>query len=926
MSDYITHHIPRVIGIEQHWQEICLPVIIEKVVTTHAHAYACNKCAKQATSEKIEYLNECIASSTVPLKDIKLMDVAKLKAVKLSDAQIFTVIQPQITTKIAELETTLAEIDSKLADAVINLTAALDDIQPGATLMASMTLFREQAITTLFPYIRDKKVMEFRAKQQKDALTKVAKAERNLKNMEDKAAALAKKKTDAEAAFARLSGDDLTKLLALLKDNPKTPKPKAVGAARKPKAVGAAQKDARKTAPKSPKKRGRPKPPEKAATHKRNGTPRTRSHSDSASPRLSLDTRRSPRKKMICLKVRKYFEFIKLKSLLRIFDLITYYKPVVFSLGNIPPSSLEAITPALKKGLNCSFQPIDPPDEEYLAGAADYRNRLDRLITKKGVIELWNEMKLYQKAKRIINLRPSPVDDKPDALTNAGELLLQKVRECIQAHPRRFTQDMWIPKMKAWLTLHPEIKIAPTDKNLGTCVLPLEMYNEMVHIHLDDAQTYQHMGMNLQQFLTSDIYKIMMNKRSALITFFKKEQFALTWLERKILTEANNTSLPPFYLLIKVHKPMVNELYPTRPICGSFNCPSTSISLVFNTHLLRILNDPANNLLPAVLRDSLEFVDNLKTVRNYHRQLLVTFDVVSLYPNINIEKLLAMFRRTPCIQEYTRFLSFILKDHYLVYVDQVYKQIQGVTMGNNSAPTLANFYLACLIDGYLLDHPHVSLYKRFIDDGFLLWEGNQQELDTLFQVLNTRDPLIRLTYETSPSEIPFLDVTVYYPTADSPLHWKTHVKVLSKHLHLDFDSFHSPSIKKGIIKGELVRFIRNSSNIYDYLKQAMLFKYELLRRGYPLSLFNRTLAETPWTPNYPLNDPTPLTARILVTTASTRVAPKTIMRHIRPALDAYQALLTIPITTHTPQRIRSTTQSLLLSSKLSQSQIDLLHP
>ena len=80
-------------------------------------------------------------------------------------------------------------------------------------------------------------------------------------------------------------------------------------------------------------------------------------------------------------------------------------------------------------------------------------------------------------------------------------------------------------------------------------------------------------------------------------------------------------------------------------------------------------------------------------------------------------------------------LEIILKHSLMTFDGEYFQQIFGVIMGTNVAPILANIYMAklemllkekCKTD-IKLKWP--ILFKRFIDDGFGIMEGNKLDFE-----------------------------------------------------------------------------------------------------------------------------------------------------------------------------------------------------
>ena len=97
-----------------------------------------------------------------------------------------------------------------------------------------------------------------------------------------------------------------------------------------------------------------------------------------------------------------------------------------------------------------------------------------------------------------------------------------------------------------------------------------------------------------------------------------------------------------------------------------------------------------------------------------------------------------------------------------MYRDVLYRKIDGVSMGNPLAPTLANVFLAN-IDNKLF-HQVESFYPahfvRYVDDIFCVFRANV-DWRSFFKLLNVVHPNVTFTYEESNGlRIPFLDVNI----------------------------------------------------------------------------------------------------------------------------------------------------------------------
>ena len=85
-------------------------------------------------------------------------------------------------------------------------------------------------------------------------------------------------------------------------------------------------------------------------------------------------------------------------------------------------------------------------------------------------------------------------------------------------------------------------------------------------------------------------------------------------------------------------------------------------------------------------------------------------------------------------------------------------------MGTSMAPPYADLFLGKFENEKILTtnfSQYINLYKRFLDDIFMLWTGTLQELDNFIKHINAIHPTIKFTHQYSKTEIDFLDTTIY---------------------------------------------------------------------------------------------------------------------------------------------------------------------
>ena len=155
-------------------------------------------------------------------------------------------------------------------------------------------------------------------------------------------------------------------------------------------------------------------------------------------------------------------------------------------------------------------------------------------------------------------------------------------------------------------------------------------------------------------------------------------------------------------------------------------------------------------------------------------------------------------------------------------------------MGTPFAVTAANAFMLRheknIVNQY---SQYLQLYKRFIDDIIVVWTGPRDLLLEFINTLNTKDDRIKITFDISDSSIPFLDLLLFKDREKNTIQFCTFQKPLNKYLYIPFESFHPASNKRAFIKGELMRYARNSSNFTTFANTREPFWKRLRLRGDP---------------------------------------------------------------------------------------------
>lgn len=390
------------------------------------------------------------------------------------------------------------------------------------------------------------------------------------------------------------------------------------------------------------------------------------------------------------------------------------------------------------------------------------------------------------------------------------------------------------------------IIITLADKNMGPTIVDRSWYETTALKHLLDYKTYLKLDKTPPVGVTLDQLKSILIKYSK---YFVSDT-SLTPLAQSLLNNfskyqnEDETPCSYFYLLIKLHKPPPTPIS-GRPIVASIR------SLTYSTSkYLDIMLKPVMKRFKSYLKDSFELVHHLETTTYPTDAIIVTGDINSLYPSIDITDGLRKIRLA--LQLYSSYevtdidflmdlLEWVLRHNYIEFGDTKWLQIKGTAMGTPVAVTFANIYLGMLelelsAKGGTLLRQNTLYHKRYIDDIFCLF-SNTSNATAFCNIFNGLRPNnITADFIVSDTTGTILDITIAKKNrfhATSKLDITLFQKECNKYLYLPFTSYHPKPVFKGFITSELKRFRINCSDDLDFYHNKNAFLQRLSRRGYP---------------------------------------------------------------------------------------------
>ena len=252
------------------------------------------------------------------------------------------------------------------------------------------------------------------------------------------------------------------------------------------------------------------------------------------------------------------------------------------------------------------------------------------------------------------------------------------------------------------------------------------------------------------------------------------------------------------------------------------------------------------------ITDVFEFVDEIRQLQINNSDILVSYDVSSLFTNVPLGETIQIladnlnnwFNETHLLNLSRMDLSVDLfrastKDQLFQFNGQFYEQTDGVAMGSSLGPLLANVFMGSIEVTLVLEGKMPSFYKRYVDDTLTIMPDTASAARFL-QVLNNRLSSVKFTMEKkSNGLLPFLGMQLLHSAPH--IETKVYIKPTNTGLLLHYQSHVDTRYKRGLLKIMLGRAYRLSSFWSYFSEECDRLRAVFSRLKYPQHLINCTV-------------------------------------------------------------------------------------
>lgn len=410
--------------------------------------------------------------------------------------------------------------------------------------------------------------------------------------------------------------------------------------------------------------------------------------------------------------------------------------------------------------------------------------------------------------------------------------------ECIQALQLEIDKNKQLSPLEYYLhraydlTLkfikeHPNIRLIKTDKTNKVAIVTIEQYNSKMMSLLNDRSTYRTIDTDKTVKIQNGVRKHV----NSLVTAGVVSEAAAAKL-------INAAPTPPrIYGSLKDHKAGA----PLRPIVSTINSPGQPLAKFINSILQHAVDNTKYNI-----KNSFEFLQRIQNVKLRANDILVSFDVVSLFTSVPLDlAITAAMKRWPTITKHTdmprdlfqNILKFLVIDNnYFLHDDTFYEQTSGLPMGGNLSTVLCDFVLEDLFDMVLPKlgvQPTINF--KYVDD--IIQALPEHVVPEALRLLNSYNESIQFTVEIeSNNKLAFLDLSLLRENQSITTDW--YRKSTASDRLISFHSAHPYSMKINIATELLNRALRLSDKRF-HTKNIKICRGILSTNHYPEKLISR---------------------------------------------------------------------------------------
>ena len=412
-------------------------------------------------------------------------------------------------------------------------------------------------------------------------------------------------------------------------------------------------------------------------------------------------------------------------------------------------------------------------------------------------------------------------------ITDINIKTLTYIKNCNKQKPTRNIQ-----MTRKYLKEHNLLAI-PFDKGIGFCLMKSVTYEQKIKsiIDLPQFEKYVPERRNEKHPVLKEEEKVI-----SLLKDLLKEGLITEQLYKKL--KPIGSQPPRLYGLAKVHK----KDTPLRPV---LSMPGSAYHKIGEkvAEWLSVVPECRINSSSKIVSES------LKNIKLNENEVIVSFDVSSLYTNVPVQEAIddctdllfsGRYTKPPINRDtFKKLITICTRDVLMSTSLGYYRQIDGLAMGSPPAPLIANGWLS-KFDHTIQDT--ASLYSRYMDD--VIREIDRHRVTTKLHEINNLHPSLKFTIEeeNEDSTLPFLDMKIIRTNSTLASTWYS--KPTDTGLTMNFYAQAPMKYKRSLVIGLVHRIYRCCSS-WKYFHESIAKAKMLLKKNqYPETFYEPIIKKT----------------------------------------------------------------------------------
>jgi hypothetical protein len=408
--------------------------------------------------------------------------------------------------------------------------------------------------------------------------------------------------------------------------------------------------------------------------------------------------------------------------------------------------------------------------------------------------------------------------------------------------------------------------IGLSDKNMGLTVMDTQWYDQAIVSMLHNTATFKplwaHEAVQVVRQVRDSVRRLADGISRALEPHVQQRN-GRSAFHKALAVHLDDGKPSKYYIMPKLHKSPIGK----RGISPMHNFWSAGLHLFFAKLMYY-----QTYQLPWCIMAAVELLRKVEGRVVSAEHLFWTADIHQMYTEIPLDKAETAMEKRMASEDFRclhypyplhrHLLHTILYDTLVEQrtegntASQFFKQQNGIPMGSSAAPIIAVLYVADFETPAW--RSAFELYVRYIDDLCGDWVNDvaslRAHLNRLFPVtsgLKLDAPTIRTARELVNDPLPFLDLELYaVPCTDQPgsyiIQCRPYTKKLAAHQYVAYRSGHPASVKRSVVKAELVRQRRLCSTVRDWTTAVQKVTARFLVRGYTTNHIADALTLVPY--------------------------------------------------------------------------------